>query len=389
MRPEVWLALVLAAQLGAAPALAGPFARLQVLLPGETAAPGTTSGKTGTPSPQTGGIPFSVKVNACDDSWTVVTTVTHSIRILSSDASASLPAAAQLVSGTGNYLVILNADGNFTIYAHDQSDVTIPDGPSAAVRSLVLQSLEFANIPREQTAAVPFAVTITARNPNGEAVTGFSGLVRLRQLTGPGTGRISPATVTLSGGRWTGNVSVYRADETAPSTGTAVVAGEVDNHPTQSGTSNGFVVHPGQFRRLQIVMPGRTAWVSWRRRTKFRVIASSQAESGASIEMAGLLPPAELMSMSICPRASSAARVSRDGAPSGMRSISTTAGLDPPAAAISCARSSSSDLRRAATHSLTPSAARAFAMARPMPMLAPVTSAVFPFNCRSISAPNE
>jgi len=258
MRPEVWLALVLAAQLGAAPALAGPFTRLQVLLPGETAAPGTTSGKTGTPSPQTGGIPFSVKVNACDDSWTVVTTVTHSIRILSSDASASLPAAAQLVSGTGNYLVILNADGNFTIYAHDQSDVTIPDGPSAAVRSLVLQSLEFANIPREQTAAVPFAVTITARNPNGEAVTGFSGLVRLRQLTGPGTGRISPATVTLSGGRWTGNVSVYRADETAPSTGTAVVAGEVDNHPTQSGTSNGFVVHPGQFRRLQIVMPGES-----------------------------------------------------------------------------------------------------------------------------------
>src|SRR6185295_15619867 len=37
-RAGVWLTLLLAAQLIAAPAIAGPFSRLQVLLPGETAA---------------------------------------------------------------------------------------------------------------------------------------------------------------------------------------------------------------------------------------------------------------------------------------------------------------------------------------------------------------
>ena len=129
-RARAWLGLILAMLLNAAPAVAGPFARLQVLLPGETAAPGTSSGKTGTPNPQTAGIPFHVTVNACDASWTLVPSVTHTIRILSSDASASLPASAQLVGGTGDFLVILNAGGNFTIYAHDETDVTIPDGPS-------------------------------------------------------------------------------------------------------------------------------------------------------------------------------------------------------------------------------------------------------------------
>ena len=257
-RAGAWVALVLAAQLVAAPAIAGPFARLQVLLPGETAAPGTPSGKTGTPSAQTAGIPFTITVRACDTSWALVPTVTHSIQILCSDASASLPAAAQLVGGTGDFLVILNAGGTFTIYAHDQSDVTIPDGPSSPVRSMVLQSLEISNIPRNQSAGVAFATTITARDPNGEVVSGFSGTVRLRQLTSFGEGRISLATVNLASGQWSGSIAVYRADETNPNPGNVFVAAEVQGHPTQSGVSNAFVVSPGPFRRMQIVAPGES-----------------------------------------------------------------------------------------------------------------------------------
>ena len=254
----VWLALLLAVLLNAAPAIAGPFSRLQVLLPGETAAPGTASGKSGTPSPQTAGVPFSITVNACDSNWDIVPTITHTIRILSSDASASLPASAQLVAGTRTFMVILNAGGGFTVQAHDQSDVTIPDGISSSVLNIVLQSLEFANISRNQTAGVAFAVTVTAKDPNGDVVSGFSGTVNLRELTSFGTGRISPTSVTMSSGQWSGSVTVYRADETASGTGNAFVAAEVQGHPSQSGTSNGFVVHPGTFRRLQIVMPGES-----------------------------------------------------------------------------------------------------------------------------------
>src|SRR5215471_4194175 len=77
VRAGVGLAVMLAALLQAGAAIAAPLSQLQVLLPGESAAPGTASGKTGTPRPQTAGIPFLVTVNACDASWAVVSTVTH------------------------------------------------------------------------------------------------------------------------------------------------------------------------------------------------------------------------------------------------------------------------------------------------------------------------
>lgn len=259
LRPGVWLTLVLAAQLlHTGLAVAGPLSQLQVLLPGETAAPGTSSGKSGTPSPQTGGVPFLVTVNACDASWNLVPAVTHTIRILSSDASASLPAATQLVGGTGTFLVILNADGNFSIFAHDQSDGTIPDGTSAAVRSYVIQSVDIGNISQPQSAGVPFSVSISTRNANAELAAGFSGAVSLSQVTSLGAGRISPSSVTMTAGQWSGSVTVYRADETAPSGGNSVLSGHVSGQPSESGTSNGFIVHPGPFRRLQIVMPGES-----------------------------------------------------------------------------------------------------------------------------------
>jgi hypothetical protein len=45
---------------------AAVFAKLQLLLPGETAAPGTPTGKTGTPVAQTAGTQFTVTVSAVD-----------------------------------------------------------------------------------------------------------------------------------------------------------------------------------------------------------------------------------------------------------------------------------------------------------------------------------
>ena len=73
-----WLPF-LATALLAQSAVAGPYSRLQVLLPGETAAPGTPSGKTGAPAEQVVGIPFSITIRACDSTWNTVTTVGNSI----------------------------------------------------------------------------------------------------------------------------------------------------------------------------------------------------------------------------------------------------------------------------------------------------------------------
>src|SRR5207244_11099806 len=53
---------------------AGSFAKLQLLVPGETAAPGTGSGKTGAPSIQSSNVVFAVTVNGVDANWNVSNT---------------------------------------------------------------------------------------------------------------------------------------------------------------------------------------------------------------------------------------------------------------------------------------------------------------------------
>src|SRR5881392_1000808 len=76
----------------------GPFAKLQILVPGETAAPGTATGKTGAPTAQTAGTGYSVTVNAVDADWNLVSTVADTVGLTSTDASAALPATTPLVA---------------------------------------------------------------------------------------------------------------------------------------------------------------------------------------------------------------------------------------------------------------------------------------------------
>jgi hypothetical protein len=100
-----------------------PFSKLQVILPGETAAPNTLTGKTGTPTAQTAGVPFNVTVNACDDVWNLVSS-TDTINITSSDITATLPADAALVAGSGTFTVQFGMAGTFTITATNVTDNT-------------------------------------------------------------------------------------------------------------------------------------------------------------------------------------------------------------------------------------------------------------------------
>jgi len=102
------------------PHLAGAF---QVLMPGETAAPNTPSGKTGTPSSQQAGTPFNVRVNACDAYWNVIPS-SDTVTITSSDTGAGLPANAALVGGTKTFAVTLNTAGSATVTASDVTDNT-------------------------------------------------------------------------------------------------------------------------------------------------------------------------------------------------------------------------------------------------------------------------
>src|SRR5262249_2612613 len=96
----------------------GTFAKLQLLTPGETAAPGTANGKTGNAASQTAGSSFAVTVNAVDTNWNVVGT-NDTVAISSSDANAALPANAALVGGSQTFLVSFKTAGSNTISASD------------------------------------------------------------------------------------------------------------------------------------------------------------------------------------------------------------------------------------------------------------------------------
>jgi hypothetical protein len=101
-----------------------PFSQLQVLMPGETAAPNTPTGKTGTPNIQAVGLPFTVTVNAVDAAWNVVSS-TDTVDITSSDSTAGLPPDAALVNGTFGFSVYFGQPGtNWTVTATDVTDTT-------------------------------------------------------------------------------------------------------------------------------------------------------------------------------------------------------------------------------------------------------------------------
>ena len=233
------------------------YTRLQVLLPGENPAPGTGTGKSGAPSGQTVGIPFNVRVRACDNSWNLVTSITNVIDLNSSDVSASLPANFALSGGAATVSVTLNAAGQFTFSADDQSDTTIPLATSSSVVSLLLQGFEFSRVTQKnQYAGQAMSIDIEAVDPNGSRV-GYTGPVSLNQITSYGLGRISPATVTLTNGFWAGSVTMYRADETSINRGNVNIEAYLAADPSINGTSDPFTVHPGPFSKLQIVVPGQ------------------------------------------------------------------------------------------------------------------------------------
>src|SRR5207248_11190482 len=107
---------------------------LQILLPGDTAAPGTTSGKTGTPSPVIAGTTFTnLWVAAVDTLWNIVPT-NATIHFTSSDTNATLPANSPL-GATGlktNLTLTFKTAGTQTVAAVDFADAT-KTNTSAAV----------------------------------------------------------------------------------------------------------------------------------------------------------------------------------------------------------------------------------------------------------------
>jgi hypothetical protein len=79
----------------------------------------------------------------------------------------------------------------------------------------VLQGFVFSTISQKHfTAGSPENLTLRAVDPAGNTVSGFSGVVRLKETTSFGDGRTAPDSITLVNGTWSGGLAALRADET-------------------------------------------------------------------------------------------------------------------------------------------------------------------------------
>jgi hypothetical protein len=113
--------------------------QLQVLLPGQTNAPGTALGYVGTPTAQSisadGG--QVVTVNAVDNTFHIVGGINDSIQLSTSDSSASLPPSQTMNNGTVTFStpnsILWGGQGSFTVTATDLTNPAILQATSASV----------------------------------------------------------------------------------------------------------------------------------------------------------------------------------------------------------------------------------------------------------------
>jgi hypothetical protein len=237
------------------PVSAGVFSKVQILAPGMVARAGIAPGYIGHPESQSSGIPFQVTISAVDAYWNVVTSVTDSFAVVSSDPMASLPDPAVFVNGTRTRSVtLISSDFQQTISASaiNSPEVSAGQTPFISVTPSDLDHYTISTIAGPVTAGSNLPVAIQAKTATGSRVYGFNGSVRLTVSTGEGTA--SPEVVgPFVNGEWAGVVVLRKADANVR------LAIRDDSVPVHEGTSNAFTVLPGIFSKLQVLLPGEIA----------------------------------------------------------------------------------------------------------------------------------
>ncbi len=229
------------------------FTQLQLLMQGETGTPGVAPGKTGMVSPILAGSNISVRVNAIDNWWNVITSVNDQVQLSSSDPNAVLPPNSPLFNGTRQFTVTLNSTGLQSVTAHDvtQPSITPNTGTPILVNPGNLHEFVFETIVGPVTAGLPLTITITAVDQSGNRLMDYSGSLTLSASTGTGT--ISPVNITMNQGLYTGHVTLTKAEA---GVFLNVTDGAANPH---TGTSNQFQVVPGAIAQFQVLVPGIVA----------------------------------------------------------------------------------------------------------------------------------
>jgi hypothetical protein len=105
------------------------FTTLQILLPGQTNAPGTALGYVGTPTPQSVSAVTPITINAVDSTFHIINGVYDQIAITSSDTSAFLPN----VTGLNNGTVTISGASGFQFQTTGSQTITATDTTTLSI----------------------------------------------------------------------------------------------------------------------------------------------------------------------------------------------------------------------------------------------------------------
>src|ERR1043166_3790559 len=238
----------------AIPVNADVYAKVQLLMPGETAAPGSTTGKTGTPSARTARTSFNVTANAVDTYWNVASGVTNLARITTSDANATLPTNAPFSGGTRSFSLTLNTAGNQTVTATDVTDGTKPPStsPTTTVNAAPASKLVISTQPSSSVAAG----SALAQQPVVLIEDNFNNVrsndtLLVTAIASSGAGTLLGATniTAVSGAATFTNL--------APTAATNITI-QFSSGSLTPATSANISVSAGPFSRLLALLPGET-----------------------------------------------------------------------------------------------------------------------------------
>lgn len=150
----------------------GPYSRIVVLCPGETIAPGTAQGRTGTATDQSINYSFVVTVQATDQWYNPVTGPTDVIHVTSGDTGlgVQLPPDEAMVDGVAQMTMRLATGGFQQITA---SNVSKPTMPTSTTQVRMISSgfhLEASVDPLNVQAGEQFTLTVKITNDAGSVI---------------------------------------------------------------------------------------------------------------------------------------------------------------------------------------------------------------------------
>ena len=193
------------------------------------------------------GVPITFTVTAQDQFKNTATAYAGTVKITSTDASATLPANAPLTNGTGTFSITLSTLGNQSITATDTVTASIT-GNSSTVQVKILPATHFSvTAPSTATAGAAISVTVTAQDSSNNTVPTYSGTVH---FTSTDSAAALPADATLTNGvgtfsvtlKTSGNQTVTATDTATSSitgaTPTIAVGGAAATHFKVTGPAN-------------------------------------------------------------------------------------------------------------------------------------------------------